>query len=154
MLIVETGVGVPNANTYLSLADADAYHALRGNTWGTVAAATRSGALVYASQWLDTTYNWRGARLTDTQGLAMPTVGGVDDSGGQIIGIPVTLKHAVAEAALAHLSSPLNAAQVSKTAESIGDWSASYSSPPRATRFVETMVRGLVVSVRRLESMG
>lgn len=72
-LIVEDGTGLPNADSYLSVADADAYHAAMGNTaWQPLASAEKEAALRRATQYLDTRYRWRGQRLTTTQALEWP----------------------------------------------------------------------------------
>lgn len=62
---VESGNGDAGANSYLSVADADAYWGDRnnaaspnGNAWSSAAQEEKEGALVEASQFLDATYDW------------------------------------------------------------------------------------------------
>jgi len=78
-LVVEDGSGKADANSYLSLADADAFH--EGNLWnedwpGTEPAdeASKDRALVTATRLLDQQWRWFGYKLTDTQALQWPRV--------------------------------------------------------------------------------
>lgn len=72
-LIVEDGTGMPDADSYLSVVAADAYHAAVGNAvWQPLPAADKEAALRRATQYLDTRYRWRGEPLTTTQALAWP----------------------------------------------------------------------------------
>lgn len=73
-LIVEDGTGLPNADSYLSVVAADAYHAAMGNdaVWQPLNATDKEAALRRATQYLDTRYRWRGEPLTTTQALAWP----------------------------------------------------------------------------------
>ena len=72
-LTVEDGTGLANANTYVALADADAYFANRINdTWLNGTDDQRSSALIQATQYLDSRYTFKGVPLTDTQALQWP----------------------------------------------------------------------------------
>ena len=75
-LIVETGAGLPNAESYISVADATAYHAARGNTaWAALADdTTREQLLRKATDFMEQNYRsrWAGYMLTLTQALAWP----------------------------------------------------------------------------------
>lgn len=58
--VVETGAGLSDATSYVSLADADAYHADCGNTvWAAAAAADKQTALIRATAFIDATYRGR-----------------------------------------------------------------------------------------------
>ena len=70
-LVVEDGTGLPTAETYVSVADADAYHAAMGNAGWAGADAVKEPALRRAAQYIDTFYRFRGNRLTD---VAAPPV--------------------------------------------------------------------------------
>lgn len=55
-LIVETGEGLPEATSYISLADANAYFIgkrLHSAAWTTALDATKEVALAQAAIWLD-----------------------------------------------------------------------------------------------------
>ena len=72
-LTVEDGTGLATADSYASRADADTYHAARGNAaWAAASADARDAALRKATQYLDTRYRWVGTRLTLTQALEWP----------------------------------------------------------------------------------
>lgn len=72
-LIVEDGSGLSNAESYASVAEADAYHAARGNAdWEAV--DDKEAALRKASDYLTQVYTmeWSGARKSITQSLDWP----------------------------------------------------------------------------------
>lgn len=105
-VIVETGAGRSDANSYLSVADADAYIAAYvGNaSWASASTATKERALMAATQCLDAEYEgrWRGRKASSTQALSWPRVGGVDNDSYAIEwnAVPENLKRACAELAL------------------------------------------------------
>jgi len=106
ILVVETGVGLATANSYLSVAQADAYHAQYGSSaaWAGASWSQKEAALVLATQYLDITYEgrWRGRKASATQALAWPRFGGLDNDAYTIAGdgVPENLKRATAELAL------------------------------------------------------
>jgi hypothetical protein len=74
-LTVEDGTIVAGANTYISLADADAYFAARLNSglWVNDTTATvKSQALANATKFLDENMEWLGYRTNSTQVLDWP----------------------------------------------------------------------------------
>lgn len=75
-LIVEDGTGKADAESYISVADATAYHAARGNAaWAALASDTvREQALRAATDYMlqSYRYRWAGARKTATQALDWP----------------------------------------------------------------------------------
>jgi hypothetical protein len=74
-LIVEDGSGRVDAESYLSVAAADTYHAAFGNSaWTGAEVAVKEAALRRATQYLDARYAWAGEPLTQTQALAWPRV--------------------------------------------------------------------------------
>jgi hypothetical protein len=64
-IVVEDGTGKPDANSYASVATADAYHADRGNTAWLAEQAAKETALVRATQYIESRYRgrWPGTRL-------------------------------------------------------------------------------------------
>ena len=72
--IVEDGTGKPDANSYVSLAEADDYFLTRGNTEWTGTDAEKEGALVRATDYLDGRYGLRfiGEKASQRQALAWP----------------------------------------------------------------------------------
>lgn len=72
-LIVEDGTGLPNADSYQSVAGASAYHLAMGNSeWSAATEPQQEAALRRATQYMDTRYQWIGKPLTTTQALALP----------------------------------------------------------------------------------
>jgi hypothetical protein len=109
-LTLESGAGVAGADTYISLADADAYHAARGNTaWAAATQANREIALRNACAYLDATYRFKGTKYAKTNPLAWPRYGVTDCDGYEVDGdeIPDGLKKAQAELALRALAGAL-----------------------------------------------
>jgi hypothetical protein len=100
-LIVETGAGLANANSYASLGDADAYHQahLHADDWLAATVETKSAALVWASRLLDEAVDWHGVKAVTLSGLRWPRAGVADRDGVplQSNAIPPALRHATAE---------------------------------------------------------
>jgi hypothetical protein len=73
-LVVEDGTGKSDAESYLSVADADAYHTAHGNTGWTGDDAVKEVALRLATRWLNATYQarWIGDRFSSGQALSWP----------------------------------------------------------------------------------
>lgn len=74
-IIVEDGTGLENADSFASVAEADAYCVLRGLAdWALLTTAAKEAALVNATEYLSDAFDWVGERTTDTQALAWPRV--------------------------------------------------------------------------------
>lgn len=74
-LVVEDGTGLPNAESYCSVADASTYHAARNNTaWGLLDVPTQEAMLRLATDFMRQRYRlrWVGVKVTATQGLEWP----------------------------------------------------------------------------------
>ena len=74
-LIVEDGTGKADAESYISVANADTYHANRGNTtWATLTTDEKEQALRRATDYLLEVYRlkWKGSRVNDIQALDHP----------------------------------------------------------------------------------
>lgn len=119
-LIVESGAGLPNAESYISAADADTYHANRGNAaWAALDTAGKEQALRAATDYMRQTYRlrWIGMRVTITQALDWPRawVPIVDSPGGYhgfpnylaLDVVPPEVVSACAELALRASAAPL-----------------------------------------------
>lgn len=105
-LVVEDGSGKTDADSYLSVTDADTYHTNHsGSTdWSGADTAVKEKALRLATQYLDVRYNglWKGYRSNEDQALDWPRAY-VEDSDGFYYDsdeIPQRLKDATAELAL------------------------------------------------------
>lgn len=106
-LTVEDGSGLSNAESFVSVADATAYHELRGNAaWAALASDTvREQALRRATDYMEAAYRlkWAGSRVSVDQALSWPRyevpmhdAGSYYDSDA----IPVAVANACAELAL------------------------------------------------------
>jgi len=105
-LVVEDGSGKKDADSYLSVTDADNYHTNHsGSTdWSGASVAEKEKALRLATQYLDVRYNglWKGNRSNEEQSLDFPRAN-IADSDGYYYEhdeIPQRLKDATAELAL------------------------------------------------------
>jgi hypothetical protein len=92
--VVENGTGSPDANSYVSTAEADSFHADRGNASWTGSDTVKQAALIKATDYLEQTYGmrWMGVPLNDVQALGWPRT--TQD------GIPRALKQAACILAL------------------------------------------------------
>lgn len=129
-LIVEDGTGKSDAESYISVADADTYHTARGNTaWTSLSGDTvKEQALRKAADYMVQAYRqrWKGVRKSSTQALDWPRSGvlveqvldtanyvlpELDQINGYILPnnvVPDEVARANAELALRTLSTTLN----------------------------------------------
>lgn len=110
-LVVETGAGLPNSESYVAVADCVAYAALRNLTFPGTDVPGSEGAMRRATAYLDNTYRTRfpGQRkLFRKQALEWPRVGVVDMNGFPVTDneIPVEIIRATCEAAVREFASP------------------------------------------------
>lgn len=107
-LVLETGVGVAGANSYVDPAGAlavayfDAH--LHDAAWVAASSPTRESVVQQATRMIDAAYSWLGTRKSTTQGLAWPRVGVYLDGALQDGLVPRPLAYAVLEQALALLA--------------------------------------------------
>lgn len=72
-IVVESGNGDADAESYVSSDDADAYFAKRNNAvWAAATPDAKSAALIQATAYLDRRYKFKGCKLTTTQALEWP----------------------------------------------------------------------------------
>ncbi len=74
-LITEDGSGKADAESFASVADADAWHAARGNAaWAALTAGEKEINLRKATDYMQQSYRsaWAGQRVTSTQALDWP----------------------------------------------------------------------------------
>ncbi|MFN9843789.1 MAG: DnaT-like ssDNA-binding protein [Pseudomonadota bacterium] len=107
--VVETGTGSSTANSYCSVATADAYHDNYGNpaTWTGASTATKEAALRQATRALDLRYGdlWSGFRKTAAQALDWPREYASDSTGETVSddSVPLRVQQAAALMALYHV---------------------------------------------------
>lgn len=107
-LIIETGAGVTGAQSYISVADADAYHAARSNTLWTGTDSVKESYLLKAATYLDGHYRkrWKGHQVSeDAQAMEWPRYDVKPYMSSTVI--PQRLKDAQCELALRALSGSL-----------------------------------------------
>jgi hypothetical protein len=75
-LINEDGTGKPDANSYASAADGDAYHDghLYASAWTAASAEDKEKALVMASRLIDAEYQFNGFKVNGGQALQWPRI--------------------------------------------------------------------------------
>lgn len=71
---VENGIGVANANSYVSLSDADVYFGTRlfSDVWTSAVEATKQKALIQAARTLDNYIAWFGVKADSDQTMQWP----------------------------------------------------------------------------------
>ena len=105
-ITVEDGTGLPNADAYVSVADADAYHAAQGSptSWSSASTSAKEDGIRQATTYLDAKFarRWKGARSNELQALRWPRCNVIDLDGYLVDSksIPARLEHATAELAL------------------------------------------------------
>ena len=107
-LIIETGSGSPNAESYSSVEEADNYFSKRGiMLWTQLSEPEKEQMLVRATDFMIQEYRarWAGRRLLGDQALDWPRVGVVMNDGPALRylphnSIPLEVKNACAELAL------------------------------------------------------
>ena len=101
-LIPETGDGLPDANSYTSIEEADAYLADReAAAWFPLSDYQKTAGLIEATAYLDGTYTWVGKVQYGSQALGWPRVYGCDHEGREIASDAVPAQVARATALLA-----------------------------------------------------
>lgn len=156
---VEDGTGLEEANTYCTVAFADAYHLQYGNpsAWSTLTTAEKQDALRQATRIADDRYahRWTGVRGSSEQALDWPRAYGTDSAGNEIDSatLPTKLKQWTARAALDHANGSLVASEeepsiVSESFSSASGASKSvtYTSPKRQDTAFVVLDRMLVSS--------
>lgn len=130
-MIVEDGTGLINSNSYVDLDFADNYFSARGKTeWSALTEEQKEFALVNATDYIDSAFDWNGRKAKYEQALRFPREKLVDVDGYEVVGIPANLKEAVTECAL-KISQQVEMFQTVEsngavTSEKIGDLSFSY----------------------------
>ena len=110
-IIIETGAGSATAEAYISVTDADTYHAARGNaTWATITTAQKEQALRRATEFMieSFTSRWQGYRVSEDQALDWPRYDVIVN--GYTVDnniVPEPVKRACAEMALRAAGGPL-----------------------------------------------
>lgn len=92
-LIIESGNGDSNSESYVDVAYVDAYFLKRGITqWATL--TNKESLIIRSMDYIENNYSYKGTKLVSTQALQFPRV--ID---GETV-YPIALKNAVCELAL------------------------------------------------------
>lgn len=141
---------VIGTDSYISLAEADAYFAARNSLdWEALDPADKEAGLRYATAWLDGKFRWRGSLAVSTQVLGWPRFGAVDDERRLIASnvTPQRVKNATAEIALLHQADPVNEPTGRETSrEKVGPIEVEYMEGAAAKQtfdYVRLLLRGL-----------
>ncbi|HEX5126495.1 MAG TPA: DnaT-like ssDNA-binding protein [Rhodocyclaceae bacterium] len=160
-LITEDGTGRADAESFASLAAADAYHASRGNVaWAGALTADKENALRRATDYIGQEYRtkWKGRRTTMTQALDWPRYEvKLDDVGfGRYAAyvqptiVPAQVVQACCELAIRALSGPLAPdLQRQIIAETVGPLRTEYAAgTPEYVRYrsVDLLLKPLLAS--------
>lgn len=152
-IVIETGAGVDNAVSYVTVDEADLYHQSSGNSAWTGTDAAKEAALVRGARMLEG-LPWKGVKTARTNPLVWPRIGATDGDGRLIDAdeIPAEVKRAQCEAALKELVEPgvltpdlQRGGMVKK--EKVADLEVEYADgAPAGTIFsgVEQFLRGLL----------
>lgn len=95
--------GAANANSYATVAEANAYNdaQVNGGTWAALDVPSKNRALTHATRLLDDNIAWIGERATDQQALEWPRAWARNRSGNFYSEqeVPMQVKYATAELA-------------------------------------------------------
>ena len=109
-LNVEDGTGLPNADSFVELVDADAYHALFGNDdWASASTADKESAIIRSTFYLTNGFSWEGDKINGRdQALSFPRSGLTDSEGYDVASdsVPKEIMDATYELAIRELLSP------------------------------------------------
>ena len=139
-LVVETGAGLETAESFVSVADADARHTALGNTAWTGTDAVKEAALRRATQYMEQAYrsSWKGTRVLRAQALSWPRYGAVVDGYDLDSNyVPTEVANACADLALKALSETL-AEDLTRgvVREKVGPLEVEYDrASPQSTRY-------------------
>jgi hypothetical protein len=116
-LIKEDGSRVAGANSYATVADADAYHAghVYASAWTAASREQNAAALVMATRVIDSQFQFRGRKVSDDQALQWPRQDCPDPDSPEVNGtvdedvVPQTVVDATCELARLLLAQDLTA---------------------------------------------
>jgi len=105
-MIVESGEGLVDSNSYVSLEDAENYflERLYIDTWGEATDSEKEASLIMGTRSIDINFEFRGEKTNGTQALKFPR-SGITIFSYEVPSnsIPILIKNAVCEMALSHL---------------------------------------------------
>lgn len=101
-ITVEDGTGLSNADSYASVAEADAYFDIIpgfSETWADLSINAKENWLKFSTRVLDARTNWEGTKYVETSALRWPRSGVVDRDGLSVDTgvVPTAVKHGTFE---------------------------------------------------------
>ena len=140
-LVVENGTGLTNAESYVSVANADARLTALGKTdWAALSTTVKEQSLRRATAYIEQAYRsrWKGTKSTRDQALSWPRWGAMVDGwvlDGNVI--PTDIANACAELALTASAGDLNANLTRAVVrEKVGPLETEYAQfGPESTRY-------------------
>lgn len=158
-IIVEDGTGKTDAESYISVADADTYFSNRGNVaWAALSEPGKEAALRQATDYMLSVFRWNGTRTSATQALDWPR------SGAMLYGhflasnvVPEVVRRACAELAVRASTESLSPdTEPFVTEKTIGPLTTKYAASSRpqseASRFPG--IAGMLSDLLDIGAMG
>ncbi|AHX01194.1 hypothetical protein M316_0129 [Nitrincola phage 1M3-16] len=131
---VETGEGLPDSTSYISVEDADSiiefYYPEDLSTWNELSTEEKERRLMIATQYLDSLVRWNSTLKNRDQALEWPR-NTFSDARGRLVSddsVPKVVRDATAGIALESLSGDLTTDSVKLSQEDFGDSSERYAS--------------------------
>ena len=117
MLVVESGEGLPNSESYIDLDYLIAYATKRGIDYSSMTEAN----IIKAQDYFETSYKFKGTKLKDTQALEFPRL-----IGGEVV-YTARIKSAICELALKSVNVLLEDTSQQVIKERVGELEVQYS---------------------------
>lgn len=160
-MVVEDGKALNNSDSYVCIAFADDYFLSRGfSSWQELSDEEKEVALVNATDFIDNSFQWKGRKVSQEQGLSFPRENLVDNNGFTVEGVPLKVKQAVCEAIRINNSGNLYEEEDANgvvVSEKIGGLSFTYDVSKRKenTRYdsINKRLKGLYVEKRSSRAM-
>lgn len=154
--IPEDGTGLADANSYASVAEADAYFTDRNNTaWLALTDVEKQANLIVATEYLDNNYIWYSSKLVPTQALGWPRTPYTLD-GILIEGVPKAIKQATYQIASSNSTESIEAPpNEGIKSEKYGDASMTYTDGASTKNFsqVKLSLRGYGVQQNNVSTI-
>jgi hypothetical protein len=151
-MVVENGTGRLDANSYVSIIEADTYHSLRGNTiWASATESDKVVALVRATDYVDTRWKFTGEPVKSTQALVFPRKSEYLNKNGDDVSasVPVEIANATMEYALLVLGDGTALIELSPSIDQTEPWAITLQRDRVGTLETETRydtARGIKVT--------
>lgn len=147
---VETGEGLPDATSYVTIQEAEDYinsFVVGGSDWLALDQQSKEKSLMQSVRFLDGMMGWQGNIKSNEQHLAWPRVGVIDREGRQVFDdrIPAAIKDAQVELSVSSLDTPLTTKYEKLLREEFADTSDWYAAP--VSRGGNEIVQSLIESL-------